>query len=107
MLLARSRALGHNAPMKSFRHSLKVEDTLGKNFATRAAGKHCVFAYIEGDWYAPKEVPSGDNTTRMHSCLGYKSPAQFERDCVTNPGAANDEQIIQHGHTARLSKKAA
>ena len=86
-----------NAPMESFWHSLKVEETHGQNFATRAAAKHCVFAYIEG-WY---------NTTRMHSSLGYQSPAQFERDCVANPTAANDEPIIQHSHAARLNKRAA
>ena len=86
-----------NAPMESFWHSLKVEETHGQNFATRAAAKHCVFAYIEG-WY---------NTTRMHSSLGYTSPAQFERDCIPNSTAANDEQIIQRSHAAQLNKRAA
>ena len=81
-----------NAPMESFWHSLKVEETHGQDFATRDQAKHCVFAYIEG-WY---------NTTRMHSSLGYKSPTQFERDCVTESiKAANDS------HSARLEKRAA
>ena len=53
-----------NAPMGSFWHSLKVEETHGQNFATRNEARHCVFAYIEG-WY---------NTTRMHSSLGYRFP---------------------------------
>ena len=73
-----------NAPMESFWHSLKVEQTHGQDFATRAQATHCVFAYIEG-WY---------NTTRMHSSLGYKSPIQFERDCNTKSiKAANDSAI--------------
>ena len=93
--------------MESFWHSLKVEETHGQHFATRAAAKHCVFAYIEGDWYAPKEVPLGDNTTRMHSSLGYQSPAQFERECVAIATAANDEQINQDSQSARLNKRAA
>ena len=81
-----------NAPMESFWHALKVEETHGQDFATRAQAKHCVFAYIEG-WY---------NTTRMHSSLGYKSPAQFERYCDTQSiKAANDSQ------SARLTKRAA
>jgi hypothetical protein len=81
-----------NAPMESFWHSLKVEETHGQEFATRDQAKQCVFAYIEG-WY---------NTTRMHSSLGYKSPTQFERDCVTESiKAANDSQ------SARLIKRAA
>ena len=75
---------------------MKVEGTHGQNFATRAKAKHCVFAYIEG-WY---------NTTRMHSSLGYKSPAQYERDCVANLTAINDEQINQNSQPARLIKRA-
>ena len=86
-----------NAPMESFWHSLKVEETHGQHFATRAEARHCVFAYIEG-WY---------NTTRMHSSLGYKSPAQYERDCVANLTATNDEQINQNSQPARLIKRAA
>ena len=90
-----------NAPMESYWHSLKVEETHGVDFATRAAATHCVFAYIEG-WY---------NTTRMHSSLGYKSPAQFEREYHAEPtGAANDERLSFLGNTsqpARLQKRAA
>ena len=85
-----------NAPMESYWHSMKVEEIHGQGFATRAAAKHCVFAYIEG-WY---------NTTRLHSSLGYKSPAQFERQCL----AANDEPVatIEHNsQSARLKKRAA
>jgi putative transposase len=90
-----------NAPMESFWHSLKVEETHGQDFATRAEAKHCVFAYIEG-WY---------NTTRMHSSLGYKSPAQFERDCHAKLiKAANDAKTVVPVNTsqpARLHKRAA
>ena len=90
-----------NAPMESFWHSLKVEETHGQDFATRAQARHCVFAYIEG-WY---------NTTRMHSSLGYKSPVQFERDCATQSiKAANDSPINvtgNNGQSARLTKRAA
>jgi len=90
-----------NAPMESFWHSLKVEETHGQDFATRAAAKHCVFAYIEG-WY---------NTTRMHSSLGYKSPAQFERNCVGESiRAANDTPThspTNHSQSARLTQRAA
>ncbi len=83
--------------MESFWHSLKVEETHGQNCATRDQAKHCVFAYIEG-WY---------NTTRMHSSLGYQSPAQFERACVATLNAANDEPLNQNSHTVRLNKRAA
>ena len=37
-----------NAPMESFWHSMKVEETHGQDFATRAEAKCCVFSYIEG-----------------------------------------------------------
>ena len=90
-----------NAPMESYWHSLKVEETQGQDFATRAAATHCVFAYVEG-WY---------HTTRMHSSLGYKSPAQFERDYPAQLiKAANDELTALPGNTsqpARLQKRAA
>jgi transposase InsO family protein len=90
-----------NAPMESFWHSLKVEETHGQDFATRAQARHSVFAYIEG-WY---------NTTRMHSSLGYKSPAQFERNCDTKSNtAANDSPIsapTNDSQSARLTKRAA
>ena len=90
-----------NAPMESFWHSLKVEETHGQDFATRAQAQHCVFAYIEG-WY---------NTTRMHSSLGYKSPTQFERAChIQSIKAANDTPINKHSNyspSARLTKRAA
>ena len=90
-----------NAPMESYWHSMKVEEIHGQDFATRAAAKHCVFAYIEG-WY---------NTTRLHSSLGYRSPAQFERDHVaTTDDAANDEStsiLSNNSQSARLKKRAA
>ena len=80
---------------------MKVEETHGQDFASRAEAKHCVFSYIEG-WY---------NTTRMHSSLGYQSPSQFERACnakMTN--AANDDLSTvsnQNSQSARLNKIAA
>ncbi len=73
-----------NAPMESFWHSMKVEETQGQDFATRAEATHSVFGYIEG-WY---------NTTRMHSSLGYQSPAQFERARNAKLiGVANDAPL--------------
>jgi putative transposase len=90
-----------NAPMESYWHSLKVEQTHGQDFATRAAATHCVFAYVEG-WY---------NTTRMHSSLGYKSPAQFEREWHAKLiKEANDEHTATPDTTsqsARLKQRAA
>ena len=68
-----------------------------------------MFGYIEGDWYAPKEVPLGDNTTRMHSSLGYQSPAQFERACRAKLiEAANDDlstALPSNSQSARLIKE--
>ena len=90
-----------NAPMESFWHSLKVEETHGQNFATRAEATHSVFGYIEG-WY---------NTVRLHSSLGYQSPSQFERACsVKLIRAANDDLSTTRSNnspSARLIKRAA
>lgn len=90
-----------NAPMESFWHSMKVEETHGQDFATRAEATHSVFGYI-GGYY---------NTTRMHSSLGYKSPPQFER--ARNAKlieAANDDPLTisrNNSQAARLNKRAA
>jgi putative transposase len=56
-----------NAPMESFWHSLKVEETHGRGFATRDEAKRVIFAYIEGFY----------NTRRMHSAIGWQSPRAF------------------------------
>ena len=58
-----------NAPMESFWHSLKVEETHGRGFETREEARRCVFAYIEGFY----------NTTRMHSSINWMSPREFQR----------------------------
>ena len=57
------------APMESFWHSLKVEETYGRGFETREEAKRCVFGYIKGFY----------NTTRMHSSLNWRSPRAFRR----------------------------
>lgn len=57
-----------NAAMESWNHSLKVEAIHGERFITRAMARSQVFDYIEVYY----------NRQRLHSKLGYKSPAQFE-----------------------------
>jgi putative transposase len=57
-----------NAAMESWNHSFKVEAIHGERFATRDCIKKHVFEYIE-IYY---------NRKRLHSMLGYKSPASFE-----------------------------
>ena len=56
-----------NAPVESFFSTLKKE--LGEIFETRNQVKHEVFDFIEV-WY---------NRQRLHSTLGYTSPADYER----------------------------
>ena len=57
-----------NAAMESWNHSLKVEAIHGEKFATRERVKEEVFEYIEVYY----------NRNRLHSTLGYLSPAEFE-----------------------------
>jgi putative transposase len=59
-----------NAYIESFWSSLKYEVVYHQRFATRAAARAAVFSYIEAFY----------NRTRMHSSLGYLSPAQFEEN---------------------------
>ena len=58
-----------NAPMESFFHSLKVERVHHRLYATRAEARRDLFGWIEGFY----------NTHRLHSALGYRSPAAVER----------------------------
>ena len=59
-----------NAPMESFWASLKKEQVHQQHYSTRAQAQSDIFSYIETFY----------NTTRLHSALGNKSPAQFERE---------------------------
>lgn len=61
-----------NAAMESWNHSLKVEAVHGERFLTRAHAKRQLFDYIEAYY----------NRQRLHSSLGYLSPAQFELQSV-------------------------
>ena len=57
-----------NAVAESFFATIKRELTDGRAWPTRAGLHRAVFDYIEG-WY---------NTRRLHSALGYLSPAEYE-----------------------------
>ena len=58
-----------NAPMESFFHTLKTERIHHRVYATRDQARRDLFQYIEG-FYNPR---------RLHSALGYISPADAER----------------------------
>lgn len=56
-----------NAAVESFFGTFKTE--LGEDFASPSEVKHAAFDYIEVFY----------NQQRMHSALGYESPASYER----------------------------
>ena len=58
-----------NAPMESFFHTLKTERVHHRIYPTRANARRDLFQYIEGFY----------NSRRLHSALGYLSPAHAER----------------------------
>jgi transposase InsO family protein len=55
-----------NAPMKSFFASLKTEQVHQARFRTRAEARAAVFGYVEVFY----------NRQRLHSALGYRTPAE-------------------------------
>ena len=62
-----------NAVCESFYASLKKELTRRRSWPTRSEAQVAIFAWIEG-WY---------NRRRLHSTLGYLSPAQYEERSKT------------------------
>lgn len=57
-----------NAPVESFFGSLKQEMVFHQRYSTRFHARQSIFDYIERFY----------NRSRLHSTLGYKSPANFE-----------------------------
>ena len=58
-----------NAAAESFFATLKRELVLRHRFPTRATARTAVFEFIEVFY----------NRRRLHSTIGYRSPAEFER----------------------------
>ena len=61
-----------NAAKESFYHTLKAELVSHEHYRTRAEARASLFEYIEAFY----------NRLRLHSTLGYMSPADFERACT-------------------------
>jgi putative transposase len=61
-----------NAMAESFVSTLKAEPVSRLEFPSRQAAKSAIFEYLETFY----------NTRRLHSSLGYRSPADFEEDRI-------------------------
>lgn len=66
-----------NAPMESFFATLKKELIHQRRFRTRAEARREIFEYIEVFY----------NRERLHSSLGYVSPAEYERQLAVRLAA--------------------
>ena len=80
------------APMESFWHSLKVEETHGRGFETREEAKRCVFGYTEGFY----------NTTRMHSSINWQSRVRFYVRLTQNDSTRLPQQVPRSKTTSFL-----
>jgi len=74
--MGRTGTAPDNAMAESFVSTLKAELVEGTMFPTRQSAKTAIFEYLETFY----------NTRRLHSALGYRSPAEFEEDRI---GEAN------------------
>jgi putative transposase len=61
-----------NAMAESFVSTLKAELVSRLEFPSRQAAKTAIFEYLETFY----------NSRRLHSALGYRSPADFEEDKI-------------------------
>lgn len=77
--LSRPRQCWDNAVAESFFSTLKMELVHRQPMPTRAAARQAVFEYIEVFY----------NRQRLHSALGYRSPAEYEREALAQPTAAS------------------
>jgi len=64
-----------NAPMESFFHTLKDRAGPSSGLRPRAEARRDLFGYIEGFY----------NSRRLHSALGYISPAEMETPSGLTP----------------------
>jgi transposase InsO family protein len=76
--LSRPRQCWDNAVAESFFATLKVELVYRQPLPTRAAARHAVFEYVEVFY----------NRKRLHSSLGYRSPAEYEATLPATPAAS-------------------
>lgn len=76
--LSRPRQCWDNAVAESFFGTLKTELVYRQAFPTRAAARSAVFEYIEVFY----------NRKRIHSTLGYRSPADYEASLPPVPAAS-------------------
>ena len=79
-----------NAPMESFFHTLKTELVHRRTYATHDEARRDLFAYVES-WY---------NRQRLHSGLGYRTPAEAEQKSTKHsvntpwkPSRINDASV--------------
>jgi len=67
-----------NAISESFVATLKAELVSRSRFSSREAAKMAIFEYLEAFY----------NRRRLHSSLGYRSPADFEGDKMREEASA-------------------
>jgi transposase InsO family protein len=76
--MSRARNCWDNAVAESFFATLKTELVSDADWPTRSSAQRALFQYIEV-WY---------NNQRLHASLGYKTPAQYEREMLQRLKAA-------------------
>jgi len=72
-----------NAMAESFVSTLKAELVSRVKFPSRQAAKSAIFEYLETFY----------NSRRLHSSLGYRSPAEFEEDRIGEASVAEGERF--------------
>ena len=85
-----------NAVAEAFFATLKKELTRRRSWPSRRELQSALFAWIEG-WY---------NRRRLHSTLGYLSPADYENGTLGQPGSGLAASRLAHS-PSMIKEKAA
>src|ERR671937_2871404 len=82
-----------NAAIESYHATIEKDLLRRRSFRTRQEARTAIFDYIESFY----------NRERLHSTLGYRSPAEYERDHEGGDCASGTDEMIFNQEQAKAA----